>query len=462
MRKLFNKILVVTLITISLSCSSICFGGEVKISMRLAPEHSKKVTTAEIVILDKSYPIILNENGEGDVTIHLTENTFAQLIFGKMATNLYLQSGKDVELTFINDRDWRGDLMEVTCDDGGINQFLRKHSARTFSIASSTSFDLKEDKFLLSVEQIIKGLNEYTENAAIPQNLKPILKDAARFEVLNEIFKYPRFHRYGEKLSKEYYDSFVKFNTYIFNSYVENRDYLNITSYRRFITNWVFELMQLRCHGESLLYKNENACHYILENTKDDQLKEYFLHTTIVPYIKKESPTGADTLISIYKRNVKTPIYTISFQNEYDKWKDAMPGKKAFDFRYPDFNGNEVRLSDFKGKAVFIDVWATWCAPCCHEIPFVKALEEKYKDKNIVFISLSTDKDEDAWKKMVKSQKMEGIQLNIHKNRDFMKSLNITSIPRFIIIDKEGNLVNAVAPKPSSGKVDTILDNLDL
>ena len=92
--------------------------------------------------------------------------------------------------------------------------------------------------------------------------------------------------------------------------------------------------------------------------------------------------------------------------------KELAPGTEAPDFNYPDMKGKMYSLKDFKGKYVYIDVWATWCGPCCKEIPYLKELEKKMRKKKIVFVSLSCDKDLQAWKKKLRTDRMGGIQLN--------------------------------------------------
>ena len=119
-------------------------------------------------------------------------------------------------------------------------------------------------------------------------------------------------------------------------------------------------------------------------------------------------------------------------------------------FKYKDINGKEVSLSDLKGKYVYIDVWATWCPPCRAELPHLKKLEEAMKGKNIVFVSISVDKDKAAWEKMVKEQQLGGIQLHTGGDRGLLNAYEIKGIPRFILLDKEGKIVNPNMSRPSS------------
>lgn len=143
------------------------------------------------------------------------------------------------------------------------------------------------------------------------------------------------------------------------------------------------------------------------------------------------------------------------------KAADNAKGQTAVDFRFPDLSGKEVALSDFKGKVVYIDVWATWCVPCRKEIPEMKRLEEEYHGKDIVFMSVSTDaqKDYEKWKTFIAENEMKGVQLFAGDRRNEIGTpYRITGIPRFILVDKEGKLIAADAPRPSAPEIRTVLN----
>jgi tetratricopeptide (TPR) repeat protein len=74
----------------------------------------------------------------------------------------------------------------------------------------------------------------------------------------------------------------------------------------------------------------------------------------------------------------------------------VMPGSKAPDFKLKDLAGNKVRLKDFRGRLVLLNIWATWCGPCRAEIPDISALYDEYKDKGVVVLGASTDGELDA------------------------------------------------------------------
>jgi thiol-disulfide isomerase/thioredoxin len=129
-------------------------------------------------------------------------------------------------------------------------------------------------------------------------------------------------------------------------------------------------------------------------------------------------------------------------------------GRIAPDAEFYDAEGKVSKLSDYRGKVLYIDTWATWCGPCKREIPYLKTLEEAYHGKNVQFISVSTDKDVTAWKSFIAKESMSGLQL--HQSQEMEKTMSylyaVNSIPRFVLIDEEGKIVSVDAPRPSSGE----------
>jgi thiol-disulfide isomerase/thioredoxin len=133
-------------------------------------------------------------------------------------------------------------------------------------------------------------------------------------------------------------------------------------------------------------------------------------------------------------------------------------------FSYENAAGGVTKLEDLKGKYVFIDIWATWCKPCIAELPSLKKAEERFKDKNIVFVSLSVDyqKNREKWKSFIAEKKLTGVQVIADQDwkSKFILDYAISAIPRFILIDPEGKVVDADAPRPSSAEFIPMLDKL--
>ena len=136
---------------------------------------------------------------------------------------------------------------------------------------------------------------------------------------------------------------------------------------------------------------------------------------------------------------------------------------------YINYAGGKTSLSDLKGKYVYVDIWATWCGPCKREIPSLKKVEEQFHGENIEFVSISVDDEKrsgtkekafESWKNMVKDKELGGIQLFSDNawQSDFVKNYKVNGIPRFILIDPNGNIVSPDAPRPSNPKLVELLE----
>jgi len=143
---------------------------------------------------------------------------------------------------------------------------------------------------------------------------------------------------------------------------------------------------------------------------------------------------------------------------KYEALQNLAAGKPSPVFEnYRNHDGSKTSLADFNGKYVYIDVWATWCGPCIGEIPALQVVEKQFHDSNIAFVSISIDneKDFEKWKNYVSDKNLGGIQLFADKDwsSDFVQNYAIDGIPRFILLNPEGIIVNADAPRPSDEKL---------
>lgn len=120
-------------------------------------------------------------------------------------------------------------------------------------------------------------------------------------------------------------------------------------------------------------------------------------------------------------------------------------------FNLPDTSGTMHSLTQFKGKVVYIDLWASWCGPCKEETPYLKKVYEMYQSNpNIAIISIASfdAKNRKIRHELIKKDQMEWLQLE-DTTDSFAKSYQANFIPRFIIIDKKGNIVDSDAVRPS-------------
>ncbi|MBP3757144.1 MAG: TlpA family protein disulfide reductase [Prevotella sp.] len=141
------------------------------------------------------------------------------------------------------------------------------------------------------------------------------------------------------------------------------------------------------------------------------------------------------------------------FQPIYESRKATKAGQPCPDVSFSDPQGNPHKLSEYFGKVLYIDIWATWCGPCCAEIPYIEKHVAHYKDNpKIQFISISIDSNKQAWHNKLEKDKPEWLQFLCNKQEYELisKQWGITGIPRFVIINADGTINNSEAFRPSA------------
>jgi len=158
-----------------------------------------------------------------------------------------------------------------------------------------------------------------------------------------------------------------------------------------------------------------------------------------------------DEVYNIYMSIVENKAYREEIEETYSNFKKISKGTISPTFELYDINNNLVTLESLRGKLVYIDIWATWCIPCLNEIPALKALENEFKTKDIYFVSICFKDSKEQFEKLVKEKELEGIQLFApDENISFFKEYFLRGIPRFILIDKDGKIIESNAFFPSN------------
>lgn len=199
-------------------------------------------------------------------------------------------------------------------------------------------------------------------------------------------------------------------------------------------------------------------------NARTDAFMETFYTTLSEKELQLDSTFVADEKKKIEEFKTSVVAQHVQQLEINSKLGKGLPSPEFTD--YLNVKGGTSSLSDFKGSYVYIDVWATWCVPCIYEMPFLAKVEEEFKDKNITFLSISVDnkKDEEKWRKMIETKNLHGVQLLADNaiESQFIKDYYILGIPRFILLDKEGNIVSYDAPRPSEERLKDLFNSLDI
>lgn len=157
----------------------------------------------------------------------------------------------------------------------------------------------------------------------------------------------------------------------------------------------------------------------------------------------------------VYIKSMKQVDFAKELTAKVNQAARLLPGQPAPDFVMTDTAGRVKKLSDFRGKVIYIDLWATWCGPCIQESPAFTALSARYPD--VQFLQISRDEQRNAWLSYVSHKDSPLVQYN-SVDLQLVEGWQLYYIPRFILIDAEQKIIDAYAPRPSSDEIRMVLD----
>lgn len=210
-------------------------------------------------------------------------------------------------------------------------------------------------------------------------------------------------------------------------------------------------------------YPNSYLSAYLLFRHKrslsNDSIKFYY--SSLSNNVKKSS-VAHDVLEYVYpltddnEFRKNNPLIDIAFDERLSKLKSV------YDLSLKDTSGNTIELSAFKSKYIVIDFWASWCSPCIDNIPALNELIKHYKSDSIQFISISIDRDGNNWEKAIVKHHFTGIQLSDLNGYNSLAAIycKVIWVPKYIIADANGKIINYDAPQPIDPGLKNILDKL--
>jgi len=199
---------------------------------------------------------------------------------------------------------------------------------------------------------------------------------------------------------------------------------------------------------------------------KNEKVRESYILDELQQLITRSETLFVKELFESSKPLLKSADALKKYDERYANIKaDEFAGKPAVELNAVGLDGAEKKLSDFKGKYIYIDVWATWCGPCKQMTPFFMKLADQYKGKDVVFLSLSADKvkDEQNWKDYVAehfSDNCVPVWTGSDFKNDFIREYKINAIPRFLMIDPQGNIYSSKFWRPNDPRVPALINKL--
>ena len=435
---------------------------EPKIDYAIVSGNLGQTKAKEVTIKggDFEQKITIGEEGKFTDTLKIADNGFYTLSYGKTRTNLYLKQGDSIGIS-------KKDSKMVFSGSGTAeNNYLLNKRENTMKVRGQAPafYSLDETAYKAKVEDIknshkttlegIEGINpEFL--AAELQNLE--------YDSYVSLNNYERGHTHHAK--KDSFKASVDFLPKALKelTYDDVKAFNNSQAYQNLAFGSVMDPIFDGLEDFNSIKPADLAA---ISDIKIPALKNQ-----VVDYLGQLALSPANSnlkeLYTFFSESTTDDKIKEDLKASYEVSVKLVKGKLSPTFvNYENHKGGTTSLSDLKGKYVYVDVWATWCGPCKAEIPSLKKVEKEYHGKNIEFVSASVDVAEDhaKWDTMIKEKELGGIQLLTDKNWEsqFVKEYGIKGIPRFILIDPNGNIVSAEAPRPSSPKLKELFNSLSI
>lgn len=408
--------------------------------------------------LEKSIIIYLNKDGSFSDTMKLKRDYY-KITHGDEFTDAFLKPGDKLYFTLDTK------MFDESVKYKGVGENENNYLAQKILLEEKLEIldnmtvicRYDETEFLKTVDSAAILKTELLKGFVLDKEFAAAEKKDIEFARLDNIASYEMYHRYIThdnefKVSESYPDVFKNLN---FNdeSSVQNERYLKLLS--DYFTKQAFK--QIR---------EDSTQNFLMEfsNAVLERVQSALVRNSLVSLVAEDGLKRGDDLKVSYaalKKLVSDKDVQVSLDEKYALLSKLQKGNTSPDFSLQDIKGKTFSLSDFKGKVVYIDVWATWCGPCKAEMPFMKKIQEDLKGKNIAFIGICTWDKQESWKKYLEENKLQGTQLFApDKEIPFLKEYDIKGIPHFILLDKEGKIIEADAARPSDPQLKKLIESL--
>lgn len=400
--------------------------------------------------------LVVNKDGTFTDTLKI-EDGYYKFNHGNERSSMYLTQGDDLTLS-LNTKTFDESIKYTGIGAENSNFLASKLLAEEkLDLNYTKIFAMEENEFLSMMNEVKSSKLEFLKASKdISNTLRNLEEKQIEYQHLTNLFYYKSNHAYFAK--KEDFAPSKAFMTLFENVDFNNQnDYETLESYKGLVIEYYMNKISDSANPKEVFDAiNTNTFPALKEDLADN------LRYNIDPN-NEHNEAYYNGLMAMSQDEV----FKKELTTKYNKVKNLTKGMPSPKFvNYKNHKGGTTSLDDLKGKYVYIDVWATWCGPCIREIPALKEVEKQFHNKNIAFVSLSIDRAaaHNKWFEMVKDKALGGIQIIADKDwsSQFVKDYAIEGIPRFILLDPQGNIVSANAPRPSNPALIKMFNELNI
>lgn len=414
------------------------------------------------------------KNGNFSVAINTKEPTVLRCFFKKKDFDFYSMPGDSLILTSDYNK-----LRTTTRFEGKGKETAQFYTVwqQKFSASHKTEFENRKNftpqhylelrKNLLDLE--MDFLNDYVVKYGLKESsfLNYFVTDF-KFRFYSDLCSYITEHNNIEKdgIKPEYFPLLKLLDEINYNdpNFVETKaciwfyiTYINQLKYRQLI----YEKFLPESANDSAFWFSR--CYLLSKKILNKKAHESYVMTSFFEFL---TPLTVGSLAPYYEHFIQSCSQEnrLILENSFKKYKKLSESHKISSnsqIKKTDGGLKEI-LNDFKGALLYVDLWASWCGPCVKEMPASKELQKKFKDKDVKFLFISIDEDEDCWKKAISLYEIPGIHYRLDKEKrsDLVDKLISKGVPHYLIVGRDGEIIDADAKRPSDPRLVTDLEKL--
>ena len=358
------------------------------------------------------------------------------------------------------------------------NQFLATLRSRFSDYLRIDYKDLEVDTFLKMIDQRRLEMTRFLDEGCAQGGLTPAFVDYYRAEITYEwanfVVSYPTDYMFAngsrnEDLPADYYavlnqvelvDETAIGTTHYGDFLWENfwriadeaeerveREQLSEEQRRAFIQphtitylpDFIVRLDEEQRRGA--LIQPHNIVYHLAKRLLHGKVLYFFLAGEIIDDFQQGRFDQGEQRLAEFLQDNPYPEYTEVVEEVVRETAKLKPGQPAPDFTLDDLQGQSVSLSDFKGQAVFLDFWASWCGPCIGAVPYLEELKQRTRDQKVVFLNISLD-SADEWHPAVDEHGLTGV--HVHAPGGWQAAVaqlyQIRSIPSYFLVGPDGRM----------------------
>src|SRR5690606_35321028 len=290
------------------------------------------------------------------------------------------------------------------------------------------------------------------------------------YEPFYEIMKTQSTFRYPKEI-RAFRDGFIfdESTESVYKELIKQDKFIGLDNYKIFVSNYAYKKygIKIKSLGNGAGWDNKALFDSVyVSDIFGKNTKDYLLYTSMnMIYLDYPERIYLDYLEKCKKVVSDTTLITTLQKKKLIDFREIAVNTK--DVQLTDLQENKTTLSELlekhKGKIVYVDYWTSWCAPCITALPASKKLQKEYKNKDIVFIYINNEKEKDKWEIVSKEYNLTSSEnyyaLNFPKAK-FYQDLEFKSVPRYLLFDKDGKLVQDKAPGPDSDIIRNTINQL--